>query len=414
MKKVKRAEIHQITKNHKLYEFCDRKSFESKNLYNSVNYILRQRFTDQKGYNKKDFNSNYYNLITEFRKCEAAEPLASDFFEGILKNLSTDWKSFFRAIKDWNKNKNKYKAQPNLPGYALTGESGRKTAVNRKLRRGKNGKFKFAGEPVYFKPQTKNKLKQARIVPKPNGKNVEYYNLEIVYEKEVPETNEKRENIAGIDLGKDRLATVVNNIGEKPFAINGKPINSINAYFNKKRAKYMSYVDNRGTSNKIKKLTRKRNNKIKYFFHNVSRYIVDWCHENDIDTLVIGKNKKWKAESNMGKKNNQNWVSIPHNMLVKQIEYKCEDIGIEVLRQEESYTSKASFLDNDEIPVYKSREKNSYEFSGKRIKRGLYKASDGTIIHADLNGAYNIVKKKLGNVFNKKIYLHPEIININN
>lgn len=176
----------------------------------------------------------------------------------------------------------------------------------------------------------------------------------------------------------------------------------------------MSYVDNRGTSNRIKKLTRKRNNKIKYFFHNASRYIVDWCKKNNIDTLVIGENKNWKNESNMGKKNNQNWVSIPHDMLKKQIEYKCEDIGIEVLKQEESYTSKASFLDRDEIPVYKSGGKNSYEFSGKRIKRGLYKTSDGTIIHADLNGAYNIVRKKLEDVFDKKIYLHPKIININN
>lgn len=414
MPKVKRVETHQITEYHDLYDFCDRKCYESKNLYNHVNYILRQRFTDQEGYNKNDFNSNYYNLIKEFRKCEAAKPLASNFFEGILSNLAYDWKSFFKSIKDYKKNKDKYKAKPNLPGYAPTGETGRKTAVNRKIRRRKDGKFKFSGEPVEFKPQTENKLKQAEIVPKPHGGNVEYYNLEIVYEKEIPELKEKRENIVGIDLGKDRLATVVNNIGEKPFAINGKPLNSMNAYFNKKRAKYMSYVDDRGTSNRIKKLTRKRNNKIKYFFHNVSRYIVDWCDENDIDTLVIGKNKNWKNENNMGKKNNQNWVSIPHNMLVKQIEYKCEDIGIEVLKQEESYTSKASFLDKDEIPVYKSGEKKSYEFSGKRIKRGLYKTSDGTIIHADLNGAYNIVRKKLGNVFNKKIYLHPEIININN
>lgn len=414
MKLKVRVETHQITKSHKLYEFCDRKCYESKNLYNEVNYILRQRFTNQKEFNKNKFTSNYYDLIKEFKNCDASEHLTNQFYEPILKLLGEDWKSFFKTIKDWKENKNKYKGRPNLPGYAPTGETGRKIAINRKIYRRKDGKFKFAGEPVDFKPQTENKLKQARIVPKPNGKNVEYYNLEIVYDKEVPETNEKRENIAGIDFGQDRLASVVNNIGEKPFAINGKPINSINAYFNKKRAKYMSYVDNRGTSNKIKKLTRKRNNKIKYFFHNVSRYIVDWCDENDIDTLVIGKNKNWKAESNMGKKNNQNWISIPHNMLVEQIEYKCEDIGIEVLRQEESYTSKASFLDKDKIPVYKSGEKNAYEFSGKRIKRGLYKASDGTIIHADLNGAYNIVRKKLGNVFNKKIYLHPEIININN
>lgn len=192
MKIVKRVETHQITKNHELYEFCDRKCYESKNLYNSVNYILRQRFTDKEGYDKENFNSNYYNLIKEFRKCEAAEPLASNFFEGILKNLSKDWKSFFKTIKDFKENKDKYDGKPNLPGYAPKGESGRKTAIDRKLkRRKKDDKFKFAGEPVYFKPQTDNKIKQARIVPKPHGGNVEYYNLEIVYEKEVPEMKKK-------------------------------------------------------------------------------------------------------------------------------------------------------------------------------------------------------------------------------
>lgn len=193
MRKVKRVESHQITKNHKLFAFCDRKCFESKNLYNHVNYILRQRFTDQEGFNKDEFNANYYNLITEFRKCEAAEPLASDFFEGILKNLASDWKSFFKLIKDYKENKNKYNGKPNLPGYAPKGETGRKVAINRKLNRRKDGRFKFAGEPVYFKPQTDDKIKQARIVPKPHGGDVEYYNLEIVYEKEVPEVkkNEK-------------------------------------------------------------------------------------------------------------------------------------------------------------------------------------------------------------------------------
>lgn len=191
MKIVKRVETHQITRHHELYDFCDRKCYESKNLYNSVNYILRKRFTDQEGYNKEDFSSNYYNIIKEFRKCDAAEPLASDFYEGILKNLAGDWKSFFKAIEDYKKNKDKYKAKPNLPSYAPKGENGRKTAVNRKLRRRKDNKFKFAGESVYFMPQTDNKIKQARIVPKPHGGNVEYYNLEIVYEKEVSKIKKK-------------------------------------------------------------------------------------------------------------------------------------------------------------------------------------------------------------------------------
>lgn len=416
MRTVKRIETHQINKNHKLFKFCDRKCYESKNLYNSVNYVLRQRFTESEGYKKDNFNCNYYSLTTEFRNSKDAEPLASNFIEGILKVLSQDWKSFFSSIKNWKKNKSKYNGKPNLPGYAPTGSEGRKVAIDRRINRRKDDTFKFAGEKVYFEPQTDKPLKQARIVPKPNGENVEYYNLEIIYEKEVPEITEDKERIAGIDIGLNNLATVVNNIGEKPFYINGKPVKSMNQYFNKKKAKFMEYIGDKGTSNRLQKLHKKRNNKIKTYFHKASRHIVDWCNDNDIQVIVIGRSKDWKQKINIGKVNNQHFVSVPFKMLIDQIEYKANDEGINVKLTEESYTSKASFLDNDKLPKYKKNSDNGYEFSGKRIERGLYKSKEGIKINADVNGAYNIIKKVFPKAINadgiNKDLLHPKKINL--
>ena len=416
---VLRVETHQINKSHELFGFCDKKCFESKNLYNRVNYILRQRFIkkDKKDEPSNKFSISYSKLCKEFKKTKEYKKIGGNIGQAILKLLSQDWKSFFKAIKDWNKNPHKYKGKPNLPGYAPSGDKGRKVMIQKSVNLRKDGKFKFPKEKVYFEPQNNDKnIKQVRIVPSHNrADRITHYNLEIVYEIEVPEPSEDANRVVGIDLGLDRLATCANNIGVKPFAINGKPVNSMNAYFNKKRAKFMEYVGDRGTSNRIRKLTKKRNNKIKHFFHCASRYIADWCNKHNIDTVVIGKNKGWKNESNMGKVTNQNWVSIPHNMIIKQIEYKCEEYGIKVIRNEESYTSKASFLDRDDIPTYKKGNDEKYEFSGRRTKRGLYKASDGTKIHADLNAGYNIIRKKLGDVFDDcKIHRHPRVINVGN
>lgn len=415
-KEVTRVETHQITKYHNLFDFCDRKCYESKNFYNSTNYVLRQRFTEQEGYKKDNFTASYYSISKEFRKSKDAEPLASNFIEGIAKVLSQDWKSFFKSIKDWSKNKHKYKGKPNLPGYAPTGETGRKVAIDRRINRRKDGTFKFAGEKVYFKPQTDHELKQARIVPKPNGENTEYYNIEIVYKKEIPEEKEEVKKIASIDLGINNFATVVNNFGVKPFAINGKPIKSMNRYYNKKKAKLMSYIGGKGTSNRLRKLDRKRKNKIKTYMHQSSRKVIDWCVDNNVDTLIIGKNKDWKNEINIGKVNNQKFVSIPFGIFIDQLLYKAKDVGIKAETVEESYTSKASFLDKDEIPKYKKGDDTKHSFSGRRVQRGLYKSFDGTLVNADVNGAYNIMRKKYEDKINCKIekeaLLHPEIVNV--
>ncbi|MBE9562452.1 MAG: IS200/IS605 family accessory protein TnpB-related protein, partial [Proteobacteria bacterium] len=233
---------------------------------------------------------------------------------------------------------------------------------------------------------TVNNLQQIRIIPK-----YQHFVIEVVYKKEVLNEKLTHDNILGIDLGLNNLATLVSNQPDvHPMLINGKPLKSINQYFNKKKAKLMSFIGNKGTSRSIDRLSKKREQKIDDYLHKASRNIIDYAVETNSGLIIIGENKHWKQEINIGKKNNQNFVSIPFDKFKAMIEYKAEEFGINVVFTEESYTSKSSHLDNDPLPVYKKGE--SHHFTGKRINRGLYRWSKG-IINADLNGAIGIIKK---------------------
>ena len=322
-----------------------------------------------------------------------------------MKILERNWKSFFVAIKDWSKNPHKYLSKPKLPNYL--DKNGMLTCILTNMQSQiKDGYLYFAFKP--FKPfnnlikvKFKGKHMQTRIVPKKG-----YFVLEVIYEIEVPVLKEESSRIIGIDLGLSNLMTVQNNVGLKPFVINGKPLKSFNNYYNMKKSSIQSElkkVNDKGWSNKLSKLTMKRDNKIDDYFHNASRYIVNYCVEYNIDTVVIGKNVKWKH----GFKNQRNFVQIPLERLIYQLQYKLREIGVKVIITEESYTSKASFIDRDEM-------KKGVDFSGKRIKRGLYECNNGTLINADVNGASNIMRKVFPNIFDgiKDVGLHPVIINM--
>jgi len=267
----------------------------------------------------------------------------------------------------------------------------------------KNEYIKFPKCNYRIKTSIKEGLQQVRIIPRGD-----IYVIEIVYKKEINSQMKELKNICSIDLGLNNLITLINNIGLKPIVVNGKPIKSMNQYYNKRKAKLMSYIGDKGISNRIKKLTIKRNNKIKDYIHKSTRLIINYCIKNNVETLVIGKNKNWKQEVEMGKKNNQNFVNIPYDMLIKQLEYKCEENGIKVILTEESYTSGTSFLDNEE-PI-----RDNYNKS-RRKYRGLFISNNGTQINADVNGAYQIMKKVFPNVFANGIEgvgLHPIVVNI--
>lgn len=211
------------------------------------------------------------------------------------------------------------------------------------------------------------------------------------------------EGIASIDLGLSNLATISSNIkGFKPLIINGKPVKSINQFFNKKKAELQSKLQiqypKRYVSDRINSLTAKRNNKLDTYLHQTSRTIINYLLLNKIGILVIGNNKQWKQNINIGR-NNQKFVQIPHYKFIQQLNYKAQLVGIKVIVTEESYTSKASFLDLDLIPKYNKKAKQKYTFSGRRILRGLYKSGKGILINADLNGSYNILRNAVTNAF---------------
>ena len=200
-----------------------------------------------------------------------------------------------------------------------------------------------------------------------------------------------------IDLGINNLCSCSSHVINS-FIVNGKPVKSINQYYNKQVAKYKSIcetVNHCKTSKRIQKLNYKRTNKIEDYFHKVSRYIVNQLVSNDINTLVIGHNNYWKQDTKLGKKTNQNFIQIPFNKLIQMLSYKCQLVGINCVIQEESYTSKASFIDNDHIPVFNSTTELNYKFSGQRVKRGLYCSQNEIKINADINASLNILRKYL-------------------
>jgi len=236
------------------------------------------------------------------------------------------------------------------------------------------------------------------------------YKMEVVTEIEVPDKPiYDSERVCSIDLGINNFATLTNNIGKQPIIINGRGLKSYNQFYNKQRSKIMSDLRKRNSqawNKELSVITFKRHNVVKNFMHNASRFVLDYCIENNIDTLVCGQNKKWKVKSHLKNGNNQPFAFIPYDTFIKQLEYKCEDIGIKFITTEESYTSGTSFLDG-EIPC-----KENYDKS-RRIKRGLFQSGEG-LINADVNGSFQIMRKVFSNAISYEIEgnLSPVVINV--
>lgn len=237
----------------------------------------------------------------------------------------------------------------------------------------------------------KDELKQVRIIPQATC-----YVVEVVYERKETDLGLNKDNFLSIDLGLNNLCSCISNVEINSFIINGRVMKSVNQWYNKKKAKLMSFVGNKGTSNRIRKITLFRNCWIEDKLHKISRYIVDFCKSNNIGTIIIGLNKEWKNEINIGKRNNQHFVSIPHSKLIDKIVYKANLLGIEVITHEESYTSKIDHLAFEPL-------KKQESYLGKRKKRGLFQSSVGKLINADINGAIGIARKVVGDSFIGKI-----------
>ena len=314
------------------------------------------------------------------------------------------WKAFFRSRKDYAKYPEKYKGKPGPPGYARKGGCKTITFSNQTcvIKKGKYLKLPKTKQLLNIgKLGALGRLKEVKAVPA--GR---HYTLQLVMQIPAPEKIElDRSNIIGIDLGVNNLAAISNNLGLQPLIINGKVIKSINQYYNKKRAHFYGILrqgkspgEGRYSSRRLEHLDRKRNDRIRDIMHKISRRIVDYCVENDIGTMIIGKNKGFKENIKLRSNDKQTFASIPYAFFISCIKYKAEACGIMLIIKEESYTSKASFIDRDILPVYGSKEKND-EFSGKRISRGSYRSKNGTILNADCNASGNIIRKAVPDAF---------------
>ena len=368
-----------IIKNSELFNELDNMCFLSKNLYNKGLYIVRQHFFNTEKY------LNYNTLENILKKSKDVDyyALPTKVSQQILMVLDNNFKSFFKLLE--KKKKGVYKEKVKIPKY-LDKDSRNlliftSQAISKKFI--KNGIIKLSNVKSTIKTKVKT-IKQVRIIHKGN-----HIVVEVLYEKQSKDivTNNR---YAAIDLGLNNLATISSNV-TKPFIVNGKPLKSINQYYNKTKSNLQSKLKNNEKSNKrISSLNLKRNNKINDYLHKSSTFIVNYLVSNNISMLIVGHNKEWKQNIKIGKKNNQNFVSIPHSRFKELLKYKCELEGINYIEIEESYTSKCSFLDNEEICKHTS-------YKGKRVKRGLFKSNDGTLINADVNGSLNILKKVVGN-----------------
>lgn len=420
------VEKHIIKKGSEFYSECDLLCFKSKNLYNAANYVVRQNFINtsklkEQGLVEHATYLNYYNINRLFVDDKQFDmyQLPLKVSNQTLMLLDKNWKSFFSSIKDYVKNPSKYKGSPSLPKY-LNKTDGRYVvvyeagAISKKLL--KNGIIVLSKTNIQISSRKEN-INQVRIVPK-----LDQYVIEVIYTvPDVPMVDDNH-RYASIDLGVNNLATITSNTKElKPTIINGKPLKSINQYYNKKLASLKSTLETRNkkkTSKNLRKLTNTRNNKVDNYLHKASKEVVKQLVDNNMSKLVIGLNKQWKTDSSMSVKSNQNFVQIPHSRFIEMITYKCERQGIRVILQEESYTSKASFLNLDKIPTYGDKNNQEIEFSGYRASRGLYKLKGSeTKLNADVNGSYNILRKAIPTAFDNGIEglsVNPVIIKITN
>ena len=433
-----RTRQFRISKNNRLYGYCSDICRASAVLYNRANFIIRQYSSAMEAmasykplypnqmqvfslvkdilketkYLGKDswLSYNALDYLLKATKDRAYYGLPSQANQQILKLLLRDYRSFFEAVKAYSKNPAAFTGRPRMPGYV--GEGNYKTAIltNQICRIRDDSSMRFPGTTDTLRlgdSFPSGKLKEVRI--KPHGKD---FVIDVVMDigttgivpaddKEILSSLGKVKDISdirvmAIDPGTDNIAAVVNNFGARPIVIKGGVIKSINQFYNKEMGRLSSCAmkcNKRYRTRRMSILTEKRNRRIKDQFHKISRQLADYARDNHVDFVVMGHNVFQKQEADMGHISNQNFVQIPMLIFADMLRYKLAEYGIRFTLTEESYTSKADFLAMDEIPVYEKGKNTEHIFSGRRIKRGLYRHYDGTVTNADINGAANILRK---------------------
>lgn len=367
-----------IIKDNRFEDIC----LKSGLLYNYVLYLVRQGI----------FNKEYlkeYDLSTKLGRENQFDfrQLPASVSQQVVGQVFKSVNSWIKLKSDFDRNPDKYNNhRPHLPKYKKGKKQNMVVFTTFSCRVKDDGYIHFVKnviEPIKTNVK-KDELKQVRIVPQATC-----YVVEVIYERKEIDLNLDKDNFLSIDLGLNNLCSCISNVGIKPFIINGKVIKSLNRWYNKKKARLMSYVGDNGTSRRIRRISLYRNCWIDDKMHKISKYIVNFCVSNNIGRIIIGLNKEWKQKINIGRRNNQHFVSIPHSKLIDKIMYKAKLLGIEVVTHEESYTSKIDHLAFEEM-------KYQDNYLGKRKRRGLFQSSIGKLINADINGAIGIARKVVG------------------
>lgn len=365
-----------IIKDNRFEEVCHKSGL----LYNYVLYNVRQGIFSKNYLKEYEFSTklNRENQF-DFRNlpCAISQQVIAQVFSSI--------KGWMKGVKEFEKNHSKFHSKSKLPKYK-SGKKQNMIVFTTNACRIRNNHIYFAKniiQPIKTNVK-KEELKQVRIVPQATS-----YVVEVIYERKEENLDLQKDNFLSIDLGLNNLCTCTNNVNQRFFIVNGKVVKSFNQWFNKTKAKRMSFVGDKGISKRLKRLICYRNLWINDKIHKISRFIIDFCKKNNIGTIVIGLNKNWKQNINLGKKNNQKFVEIPFSNLVDKISYKAKLVGIDVKITEESYTSKVDHL------AFESLEKHDI-YSGKRKKRGLFQSSVNQLINADINGSIGIARKVFG------------------
>jgi putative transposase len=379
----------------------------SKNMFNVGLYNVRQYFFQERRYLR--YEGNYHHA----KENENYKALATDIAQQTLKVVDRSFRSFFKLLQ--MRQRGEYTAKVNIPNYLpkdghfllIIPVRTRDWAklperdwmftipMSRSFRR-EHGEVSFQ-VPERLRDKA---VKEIRILPKLGAR---VFDVSYVYEAEPVPQVEKTGHALGIDFGLENLSTCVSTTG-RSFIIDGRRLKAINQWFNKENARLQSIKDLqgiKGLTNRQAVLLDRRNHRVNDYLNKAARYIVNWCIENRISKIVVGYNPDLKQGVNLGKRNNQNFTQIPIYTLNRKLQSLCERYGIEVAEQEESYTSKASFLDGDAVPVWNADNPQTYQFSGKRTKRGLYRTLQGWLVNADCNGSANILGKHLTSSLNE-------------
>lgn len=379
-----------------LYRELDKLCFLSKNLYNSTLYTIRQHYFNTKKY------LTAFTIIKDFTKENQADfrALPAKVSRYTVQLVEQNMKSFFALLK--KKHANQYGKSVRLPKYLDT-KTGRQVVHYHKssLSFKKDGFVKLSKSDIKIQTKVpKNEIQCLQIVPRGN-----HIKVLIGYYKTKKKLRTTQKRIASIDIGQNNLMTVTSNVFH-PVIYNGKPVKSVNQFYNKIKAKEQSRLmkqNNVYWSKKLGQLALWRENQINNYFHKVTHHFVNYCIANGIDTVIIGRNQQWKDNINLGKRANQNFVSIPFGRLYNLLRYKLELNGITYIETEESHTSKCSFIDKEEICHH-----NSY--MGRRMRRGLFKSKEGKKYNADINGSLNILRKYMINNGTYTDDLHKELV----